>query len=118
MLYGIGCWHIHLLCDNPWVGGRGYTPNQVAEFTLDQVLMLLTDRKYLTHSRSETVEPLAATSMADKDGLIHGRDKDGKPIIGRIAGKSRARQLMEAAEARKDAEKKQQPSPRERRRMK
>lgn len=118
LLYGIGCWHVRVLCDNAWEGGRGYTPNQVGEFTLDQVLMLLTDRKILMGKRDQGMEPLTVAGMASKDGAIRGRDKDGNPIVGRIAGKSKARQLMEAADARKALEQKNRTSRRERRRMK
>jgi hypothetical protein len=37
----------------------------------------------------------------NSDGTVRGRDAKGNPISGRIAGKSKARQLMEAAEAKK-----------------
>jgi ribosomal protein S6E (S10) len=75
-------------------GGHGYTPSQVGEMTLDQILMLMTDRKFLLN-RKNTVDPMQATSMADEDGVIKGRAADGTPIKGRIAGKSKARMLME-----------------------
>jgi len=39
--------------------------------------------------------------LADKDGLIKGVAKDGTSIMGRIRGKSRARELMEKAENKK-----------------
>jgi hypothetical protein len=62
--------------------------------TLDQVFMLLADRKQLM-SRRKTLGSLDVVPMADKDGFIKGRAKDGSPMLGRIAGKSLARQLME-----------------------
>ena len=79
-------------------GGRGYTPQQVGEMTLDQVLMLLTDRKSLLHRKS-TMPALEASNLSTPDGKIRGRAEDGTPIVGRIAGKSKARMLMEAAAA-------------------
>lgn len=98
LLYGITPWHVRVLCDNVMEGGRGYTPQQVGEMTLDQVLMLMTDRKQLLN-RKKTVPSLEAVHFADKDGRIAGRAADGTPIVGRIVGKSKARQLMEAAAA-------------------
>lgn len=69
--------------------------------TLDQVCMLLVERKSLLN-RERNVQPNTATALADKWGNIKGRAADGTPITGRIAGKSKARQLMEvAAERRK-----------------
>ena len=79
-------------------GGRGYTPKEVGDMTLDQVLMLMTDRKQLLN-RKKTIPSLEAVNFAGKDGKIHGRAADGTEIVGRIAGKSKARQLMEAAAA-------------------
>ena len=107
MLCGIGVYEIRLLCDDPWVGGRGISLLEVIEMSLDQVFMLLTDRKYLKSNdkRSKKLLPLAAASLADKNGYIKGRSSDGSPIKGRITGKSLARQLMEKQEAKKKEEK-------------
>ncbi len=98
LLGGIGPWHVRVLCDNPWEGGRGYTPKEVGDMTLDQVLMLFADRKILLN-RKRRKDPL--TVKPDKDGMIPGRDRDGKPIRGRVGGKSVARRLMEASERKK-----------------
>ena len=87
-----------MLCDNVMEGGRGYTPQQVGEMSLDQVLMLLTDRKQLLN-RKKTIPSMEAVHLATKDGNILGRAADGTQIVGRIAGKSKARMLMEAAAA-------------------
>ncbi len=95
LLGGIGPWHVRVLCDNPWEGGRGYTPREIGDMTLDQVLMLLTDRKLLLN-RKRRKDPLAV--KPDKDGMIPGRAADGTPIRGRVTGKSKARRLMEAKE--------------------
>lgn len=100
---GFAPWHVRILCNNPFEGGLGYTPQQVGDLTLDEAFMLMTDKAVLRRSgklRAAPVAAMAAAALADKDGLIAGRDRDGNPIKGRVAGKSRARQLMEAKAAR------------------
>ena len=65
--------------------------------------MILTDHKYLrkeANVRSVTVPAAAGAVPAGEDGKVRGRDADGNPIRGVIRGKSKARQLMEAKEAR------------------
>lgn len=105
MLGGIGPWHIRVLTDDPWLGGMGHPLQEVANWTLDQILFALGERKhYLKRRRS--VAPTEATGMTDEKGLIRGRAADGTPIRGRIVGKSLARQLIEEAEA--EAERKRQ----------
>lgn len=104
MLYGITPWHIRMLIDDPWVGGRGMKLEDVAKMSMDQVLMALVDRKNLLRRRRE-MHALETTKLADNRGMIKGRSADGRPMEGRIAGKSKARQLMEAEEARIRAEK-------------
>ena len=84
-------------------GGRGYTPEQVGVLTIDQVLMLLTDRKLLCN-RSKTLSSLeAVNAVSTEDGYICARDVKGNLIRGRVRGKSKARELMEA-EAKKKGE--------------
>jgi hypothetical protein len=95
-------------------GGRGYTPQQVGDMTLDQVLMLMADRKHLLN-RKKGVAALEAVNLADKDGKIHGRAADGTAIVGKIAGKSKARMLMEEKAARELTAKKPTMSRREKR---
>jgi len=102
-------------------GGRGYTPQQVGELTLDQVLMLLTDRKILANRNKPLSSSEAGYTLANKDGYVRARDVKGNPIMLRAGGKSKARQLIEAERARKAAEKAkevEQPSRRELRRRK
>lgn len=94
LLYGIGPWHVRVLCDNSWEGGRQYAPGQVGDMTLDEILMLMTDRKLLLNRR-KMMAPLQAADMTGEDGTIRGRAADGTAIKGRIAGKSKARMLME-----------------------
>ncbi len=104
LLCGITAWHVRVLCDNPWEGGGAYTPAQVGDMTLDQVLMRLTDRKFLLR-RDNKMEPTLASPLADKDGVVRGVAADGTEIRGRIRGKSRARELMEAERERLKVEK-------------
>lgn len=94
-----------MLCESPWSGGAGYTPEQVARLTLDQVWFRLCDLSALRREigrRVLTVPAAGIASMAamGPDGTIAGRAADGTPIRGRIAGKSLARQLMERAQKR------------------
>ena len=111
---------MRILCDSPWEGGRGYTPTEVGELTLDEVMMLLTDRKLLQDGKGHRKQQMSATtaSMMAEDGKLRGRDKDGNPMVARIAGVSKARRLMEAAKARREAEQKNKPSKRELKRRK
>ena len=77
--------------------------------TLDEIFMLLIDKKKLRYRgtvRSSPMQSMASMSMADKDGLIKGRDEKGNPIKGRIVGKSLASQIREKAEAERRRQKK------------
>jgi len=72
--------------------------------TLDQIYMLLVDSKNLRKSgkkRSIKVDSEVGLAMADKHGMVRGRDKYGKPIKAKlnVGGKSLARRLMEAEAA-------------------
>jgi hypothetical protein len=109
-----------VLCDNPNDGGAGFTPEEVGRMTLDQVMMRMTDRSILLN-RTERTHPDNLVARADPQRQMRGIDGDGKPIKARIAGKSKARQLMEAAAARKKLEADKQPpklSPREQKLLK
>lgn len=70
----------------------------VAGMTMDQMIMMLVDRKQL-RNREKHMESVEAVSMASRDGKIKGRARDGTSITGVILGKSVARQLMEKAAA-------------------
>lgn len=119
MLCGITAYHIRILCENTFEGGAGYTPNEVGDMTLDQVFMRLVERKALiSKDRSKSISALEAVSLADDDGTIKGRDKDGNLIVGRIAGVSKAKQLRLAQVERERLEKEKQPPKRKRRRRK
>ncbi len=106
---GITVYQLRLLCENPWNGGAGYTPEQVSQMTLDQICFRLCDMNTMKKpigQRSTPMQALAAKSQlkAAADGTIAGRSADGTLIRGRIAGKSKARQLMEAAEQKRKAD--------------
>lgn len=95
---GITPYHIRALCDNHWEGGLGQDPNDVGNMTLDQIFMMLTDKKFIRKDpdhRAARLDALETGALADKDGVIKGRAADGTPIKGRIAGKSLARQIAE-----------------------
>lgn len=94
ILSGITAYHIRVLCENPFEGGGGYTPQEVGDMTLDQIFMRLADCEVLKNRTKKKTSTLEAIHLADKDGNIKGRDKDGNPIVGRIAGVSKAKQLL------------------------
>ena len=108
-----------MLTESTFNGGGGYTLEQVGQMTPDQIWCRLCDMDMLKNeigSRTKTMPSLEVPTMVDvKDGLIAGRAADGTPIKGVVRGKSRARELMEQAEAARRAAK--QPR-RKRRRMK
>jgi hypothetical protein len=92
-----------MLCESPWNGGAGYTPAEVGQMTLDQILFRLCNVEMLKREVGQRTAKVQSLAVApDKDGVVRGRAADGTPIRGRIAGKSLARQLMEeqAAERR------------------
>lgn len=100
---GLTPYHIRLLVDDPWEGGRGEKLREVANMTLDQVFFLLCDRKKMKRRKGQ-IAP--AVARVDKDGFVKGRAADGTPIRGKVGGKSVARKLMEAAAERKKKESK------------
>lgn len=91
---------MRVLIDHPWVGGKGRRLQDVANMTIDQVLFELTDRDNLRNRRRE-VTSLMVASLADRGGLVKGRDAEGKPMEARIVGRSLARRLAEEAAERK-----------------
>lgn len=110
LLGGLTAYHIRLLCENPWEGGGGYTMDEVGQMTLDQIWARLCDRDVLKKSmgnRTSEVDSLEipAVLRPDKDGMIRGISQDGQPMKGRIAGKSKARQLMEQQQEKRAQEK-------------
>jgi len=109
LLGGVTAHYLRMLCENPWNGGGGYTPEQVGRMSLDQIWFRLCDIEVLKRKvggRSEKMESSEVISMvkADEDGMIRGVAADGTSIRGRIRGKSLARELMEKEAARKEKE--------------
>lgn len=117
LLAGLTPRHIQLLCKGGLDGVYGYTPQQIGDMTLDQIFMLFAETKYLRGGRKRVV-PTSAHEVASmsKDGLIKGRDEEGKPIQRKVAGKSWARQLMEQEEAKRKAEEQKKERKRRKRR--
>lgn len=105
LLCGLGPKHIRLLCDNPWEGGRGYRPNDVGDMTLDQIFFLLCDRDNLRGSKKSRVKSVnfGAAPKPGKDGLIAGRDAQGKPIRLAVKGESLAARLTREAQEKRIA---------------
>lgn len=97
LMYGFSPWHVRVLCDDPWEGGRGMDADKVGDLTLDQVFMMFADRRTLRRgtTRAAAMAAPEVGAMADEDGLIRGRAADGTPIKGRVAGKSYATQVRE-----------------------
>lgn len=97
---GITPYHISILCENSWSGGKQYTPSQCGAMTLDQIYFALCDRKYFRKGldRTTNVETMEVVSVADKDGNIRGRSEDGVPFIAKIKGQSLASRLNAEAE--------------------
>lgn len=85
----------------------GYSPQQVGAMTLDMIFMLLADidnlRSRGVRRRQKVVSGAEASRFVGTDGYVKGRDKDGKPIKGKITGKSRASQLIEAGRKKRAA---------------
>lgn len=97
--------HLRILCESEWNGGGGKSIEEVGNMSLDQIWFHLCDKDLLRGKpggRTKTIAPAAVTGIVqEKDGMIRGRAADGTPIMGRVQGKSKARMLMEAAEAKK-----------------
>ncbi len=75
---------MRLLCNNPFDGGGGYTPEQVGDMTPDQVYFRLCDIKFLKtrkSGRTAKVDTLALANFADAAGYIKGRAADGTPLL-------------------------------------
>ena len=49
-MFGITSWHVRMLTDNPWNGGGGYTYEQVAVMTPDQIYHRLCDEKAVSYT--------------------------------------------------------------------
>ena len=109
LLGGVTAHYLRILCENPWNGGGGYTPEQVGRMSLDQIWFRLCDIEVLKRKVGGRVERMESSEVAsmvkvDEDGMVRGMTADGTSIRGRIRGKSKARELMEKEAARKEKE--------------
>ena len=95
LTFGINLYHIRVLCESQMEGGAGLTTQQVSEMTPDQIFFRLTPLKRFTQNQglAKMETAIAAASIADKDGLLRGRDSDGLPIKARIGGQSLASRI-------------------------
>ena len=106
--FGITSYQLRRLTDNPWNGGGGYTYEQVAKMTPDQVYHRLCDEAVLKTKGGKRVSKMEPTELnTNPDGTVNGRDEQGNKIALkiRVGNKSLARRLMEEAEAKAKAEK-------------
>ncbi len=105
---GITPHHIRQLTESSWEGGRQYSPNQIGDFSLDQLYFLLVKKENLRGPRNQvkTVSTYEAAGFkADEQGLIKGVSGDGKPMKAAFKGMSKAARLRAEAEARRQQEK-------------
>lgn len=73
-----------MLCENTFNGGYGYTLNQVADMTPDQICTMLCDAMMLKGKgqRTRSVKPWEIPR--DKGGFAKGRAADGTPMKARF----------------------------------
>lgn len=58
LLGPLTAYHLRMLCESPWEGGGGYTPEQVGRMTLDQVWFRLCNLKiFKTTNRLTKPDP-------------------------------------------------------------
>lgn len=112
LLMGITVYHLRLLCESDWNGGCGYSPDQAAEMTLDQIFFRLCDKdmlKFDLGKREAKVksEGVGSVIKTDSKGRVRAKTEDGKTILLKTKGKSKARMLREAAEKKARKAKKQ-----------
>lgn len=102
------------LCENGLEGGYGYRPEEVGKLTPDQIFFLLTDKKHLRAGpdRTASMVSLEVAALADADGMIKGRDRDGNPIKAQVLGETLAARLTREQQEAEEASK----TPRQRRR--
>jgi hypothetical protein len=87
-----------MLCENPFEGGGGYTPEQVGDMSLDQILFRLCDRNLL---KKKVGQRISKRSLDAVTGSMKARSKDGKPITLKSVGKSKAQMIREQQEKEK-----------------
>lgn len=116
-MYGLAPYYVRILCEGGMEGIYGYKPADIGDMTLDQIFMLLADKKLLRKGKGRVVKAEAFEATPDEDGYIKGRDKDGNPMKAKIGGESLASRLArEHAEEQKEKEKKKNKRRRRRKR--
>lgn len=80
--FGITPFLLRILTDNPWDGGAGYSINDVAKMTPDQIYFRLCDKKLLSKESSgrRVMKVPPSALRPDKDGMVPGVAEDGTPI--------------------------------------
>lgn len=89
-MFGITAYHIRLLVDNPMMfakdsAGCGVSLKDVADMTPDQIYFRLCDRNRLRKlakikTPGEAMSPQRAYRFVNEQGLLKGRDRQGKVI--------------------------------------
>ena len=72
-------------------GGFGFSPEVVAKMSLDTIIFLLTQ----STKRKTTTQMPSGASLADEQGLVKGRDSEGKTIQLPWNGKSLAKRIKD-----------------------
>lgn len=111
LLGGITVYHLRILCESPWNGGCGYTPEQVGQMTLDQIMFRLCDKELLKNPLGRRTVKTASEGVAgvikpDEDGRVKARTTDGKTIFLKTTGKSKVQMIKERNEKLKASQKK------------
>lgn len=87
-MYGITSRYLRMLVENPWNGGRGYTPKEVGEMTPDQIYFCLCDATILNDRKGERVKKMKVASggplQVDESGRVVGMMEDGSQIRAKI----------------------------------
>ncbi len=76
LMCGIGAREFKFLCDNPFSGGLGMSPQDVMNLTLDQIVLLLCPEENLPTSGLKKMNPGAMPQ--NNDGKVKVRGDDGK----------------------------------------
>lgn len=77
LLGGINAYHLRRLCESPWEGGGGYTPEQVGRMTPDQVWFRLCNLDILKRAGERTKKPVQPEEVPEGEGVLL-RGPDGK----------------------------------------
>jgi len=98
LMGGVTAFQLRRLADNPWNGGGGYSFEDIANMTLDQIWSRLCDKDILKREigeRSKNMHSLSALAHSDKDGNVKGKSATGESIKMATKGKSKAAMLRD-----------------------